>query len=622
MDKKFKLTLLILISILISQSFTKIYTDFKQYKFLSSFESNATVIRFDYSLKETINEDKSIEKLNQYLIDNNFILFNFKNYPNNIFEYYSPTNIDKWNNKIEEYKSKCGPSCFTTRQMSYKDLNVSGSYSITGENKISHNDISNNIPYLIVVDEIQDDVHAISDTAYFINEYKLYILLEILIIFSIIFIFYFDFFKELDKIILYSIYGYSFISFLKYFFKNRFLIPYSFLVMLSTILFIIRQKTLESFFAIVILNILIFCSITLILVPLKFLVFNNIRKKLKYNILYFSVAFSSIILSIFIVLAVSLLSTLKYNFEIKNNIETSNNVLDNYYQVEFDQSINFEDQILMSETLLNEYNATSIQFIEQGIDPSSGSKNKLVVDKFFLEDNPQIKNINGSDIILDNESKVYILTTGDELDFSYFKTQDIFEIIYVTDDGRKYNTFDLFIPYTELNETLIEVIQEYPLISNVYLQASSENEAIKVYQDIYSKYNVETRPIIHKVTYDSFEDELQVKTKSSIYATILSILCIVIATSFYTLLIFTKYKTKIILSYIYGYNKIVIFKNLICEIAIVFSFAFVTLFFIFNISIFEYAILLLIFIFEIILMYFSVQKLLKKSVINFIKGEI
>lgn len=625
MNNKIKYILLIFIAILIAQSFSKVYVDYNQYKFLSNFESNSYTIRFNYNLDERIEEEKVISDLTNYLKENNIIMYSFEytSYP--VFSYYNPSNIDEWDKVIKEYSNECKHNCIEINTLTYEDLSVNSTYGIVSYDADLNIEELTSLSNVVVIGyengEEHNDEHVESDMNFFIEEYKIYALTSILLIISLVFIFYLDLFKTIDKLRLYSIYGYPFKIFYNEFFKKSFLYSYILLFTVSSILFTVNHKTIDSLFFIVMLNLVIFIIVTLVLTLLSMIIYNNVKNQVKYNILSLSIIFMSIVISFFIITTVSLLSIFIYNLGVYNDTNISNNITSNHYKVTFDQNIDLDTDLSMSETLLNDYGAISIQFIPEGTNPSFGNNNVLIVDENFLKNNIQIKNEDGTAIDITDDSKYYVLTTSDNVGDYYINNPDGFKILKVIDDGRDYNTYDPFIPYTKLENTTIEIQKDVPLLSNLYLKADSQKDAQKIYSEVYALYGVEVKPNVYPVSFNYFENDAKIKVQNSMHALILTIICIVIGTLFYTFIIFTKYRYKIVLAHIFGYSTAVCFKFLIKEIFAVFLSSIIILMVLFKISIFEYVILINVLLLELIFIYINYRILLRKSVVNFIKGD-
>ncbi len=622
MNKYIKLLVLTIISVLISFSFIKLYTEYSEYKFLSNLREESYAFRFDYTLSEQLDEQENLENLNNYLTEYDLVLYRYEYVNTPRLSYYSTNTLSDFASEIANYQQDCKYKCIEINEIQSSDLNVSMTFSIYGSNKEALEQMEINIPNLINISKINDqDVNLQSDIEFIITEYRIYFVIELLLIFSLIFILYLDFLKTIDRVILHATYGYDFSSYIKYFYKNYVLSSYLYVIISSMICTLIFQRSLQSLILITVLHAFTLVLISIIILIITMFVYRNIKRSTKYNVVNLSITFISMITTVFIILATSLLSTFARNAIYYNNTSTADKLLGDYYSVHFNQNIDMNTQFILGGELLDNYDAYTVTYIEKDLEAQLPNS-LLYVGQNFLKNNQQIKHLDGTDIIIDNYSKVYVLVANKELDLSFYNDSDLFEIIYVTDNNNKYNTFNPLIPYTTLDNTIIEVVFNPPLVSNVFLKASNKEEAIEIFETVYAKYGVDEQIEVSSAQVSSVNDSANVKFTSSLIASILSILSLGLISTFYVMLIFTKYKRKIVLAHIYGYNYLKVFSHLFKEIIVVVILAVMVIIFIFDVSKCEYLILLSLFVIMILIMYAKFRSLLKSSTINFIKGEM
>ncbi len=624
MNKYIKWLMLTIITVLITIAFTKVFVDYSEYKFLSKLNENETYIRFEFFIDDRIDEEETIRVFNEYLIENNLAVHAF-DYESKDLVYYNPTSNEEFESVLEEYE--CNYDCFGLKELELSDLTVNKAFFIYG-NKEFTNDIENHIPSALRLDT---EEYQVTDNSYFIAEYQIYFVIVLLLIFSLILTYYLDFLKTIEKLILHSIYGYDFLDFFKQFCKKNVLLTYGYVVSSSVVFIFFMQRTIDSVIAILLLHLLIITTVLVILLALAFLVYKNIASNVKYNVVNFSIISSSVIFCTFIIMCISLLTTFTNNLVFYNASSTSYEFLSDYYQVEFNQNIELEKQLAIGEDLVNNYDGEFVFFIDNNMrelpDEISEEEfykfvpktNVLQVDSHFLSRNPQIKNLDGSEIVITNQEKGYVLVGDKGLDISYYEGLDFYEIIYVEDDGAKYNTFSPLTPHTTLDESVIEIWFDPPLDSNVNIHASSLEEAIDIFKEVYVSNGVEIEPKVYSAGDSQFVDSGYTKLMSSLIAIIIASICLGVVSSFYALLIFKKYNRKIMLTHIYGQGKL---RMLFKEVAVVYLLSILILILWFNIGLTEIIIIVVLMIILILVMYYQFRKLITKSIVSFVKGEM
>ncbi len=626
MKKRWKLLLVLILSIVGSISFTKVIADYHNYKFVNGITDNSEMIHF-IIYEESIDSEKVKEDFLKVLSENDLTLISIGTTHGQVINYY---NFDAEGNFLkmkEDYQTRCDYKCFELVEKEKGDLRLELIYFVYGENLEGAFDDLNTVDFLSFIndnhDEEYDNHETVSPVKMFLDYYLLYLVITGLSIFSLFFLIFLETISKIKEIQLQSMFGYSFKTFFVKFVLKLMMtifIPYFIFLIIGSYLYS-RSPSIVSTLVLIQLLIMIISFILILCFSKGF--YTNISKKFMYGFSKIFISIMSIIIIIFTVVTISLsLFAIESSIKLRNQLLVSDN-LEKYYKVDYSVEYSNEIGIEMSNELIDKGEASYYSY--EFIDSITPNAYLFHVDKYFFDKH--------SDIFLNSDEKINLDALYDEsYGCVYFAIPEIYQdekfeneeeckLYEIKNNNKEYLTYDVDTPNFTLYDTIIKYTGDYYGFSNIIINASSEEKAKQIVLDVYNKYDVRDTPNVREAFLPSFREGAIEEAKSSISALLFSLISLIIATSFYIQLIFMKYKDEIMLSTIYGYSKKIVMKRPIQELLITNISVFIIILLITKslLGVITYFVLIIV---QFIIMFIRTNNLIKSNLVEYLKGEL
>lgn len=614
--KNKKLIIVVLLAILFAYSFSNLFSKYQEKYFLNDLSKNNINHIVSYDVKEPISTKELLNVYDDIASNENIVLYSFiYKGDNKYINYYNPSKISEFNYLINNYKSTCSLNCIEFQEIQINDFSLGISsiqfFSTTKIDKSIFDKYNLNVSYVDEYD-VNHEIEEDSSIQRLLNEYNLFIIINILICITLIFILFTSIIKNIYEINLYGVYGYRFKTLFsdlnKKYLKINLIVYFSFSIFFSLIFY--RNFSIFT-------SVLLFLIIQAIIVYIIFTLFlfsfyNNIKKDFKYKYIRKSIVIMSLVVSVMSVLTIQFMKSSLIYTSTYLKAEESYKISKNYYSLDQDMSMDIEMQKNISNTLINDYNAIyRVLMIDD--------EYVLEVEESFFKSN-MIKDIDGNEVKVIQNTAYVTKNSNNEINSKFKWGYDSFDLVYLQDKDEEYITLDNEIPNVKLSDAIIIVKSSNEmLISNVSISSSSKENVEKIFNEVYEKYNIKYKPKYHKIGNAFLKEEFNDKSISSIFSVIIAFIALLITNISYTYLIFENNKDKILLSNIYGHRYInrmsFVLKEFFTSILITFTLLIL-------LGIYSYVIFGIIIIVEFIILNIITVNLVNKNLINNIKEEL
>ncbi len=607
--------LVLLVAILSAYSFSNLYSKYQFKSLTDDLSENGVSHRVNYDLSMSLDEDIVLSNYDNLATNEEFVLYSLGfQEDDKVLKYYNPSQDSSFTEIINDYQKQCTIDCIKVIEVSPNDFSLGlSSIQVYSSSKIDKSLFSKYSLDVIFADEYIDLDHVIEEESMIqkmLVEYYLYIIINILICITLLFILFINIITNIREINLHAIYGYKFKT-LFWDFNKRYLKSY---LLLYLSVFILLTLAIYRNLAII-LSSMLYALLQLLLIYVLFIIiqvifYKGIKRHYQHRHLRKSIVILSIIIAILTVLTVQFMSSSITNTSSYLNIDKAYEIEKDYYELDHDMSIDVQTHAKISNVLVDEYGAIYRTFTDYDY-------KMLQVEESFFKTNG-IKDIDGNKIVpsLDAAYIVDSKVLGDSFEYGFMS----YDLVYIQDTGLDYITLDYLTPTVQLSDVIIVVkSREEMLASNVSLYSESPETAQKIFTKVYQDHGLEYEPKFSVLGNVIIKDEYYEKSISTILSAIVALTTILIANVSYTYLIFEHNKERILLANIYGHGYFNRMRDMLKEFAIV---ALMTLTIMMVIGIYATLIYLAILVIQFIVLNIVTNNLVGKSLVSNLKEEM
>lgn len=609
--------LLCFIAILAGYSFSSAYNTYVEMSLQNNLIMNneffsKTSYQYEVDVEEIISNYENMAR------EENFVLFSIENSSDGQYiYYYDPTLNTEFMKIVDNYEKQCYQNCIIFVEQKIEDFSI-GTYDIE---VFSEDTITRDIydKYNIDVEEIVHHSEDHSDNFNLIRyHYYSTVITAVLTIFMMICILIIELISNIKKINLYSVYGYSYKTLIGDWNKSYimfFLIIY--LVIFNVVcLLIVRNVHFIKYGFLYSIFIFLITYITFLITTYYF--YTKIRKVYHFRFLKSSIIYFGTILSILTVLSLYFVNTTINYYKISSDANEAFDINKNYYYLNYDLSLNEETQAKIAKDLIDNHSGIYRQYAEIEL----GKTPILFSDYSIFSENGYIYDINGELIIPDESKNILYYTDESALNnlSNHGLNIDLYEKMQIRDNGEEYITLSPFVSTVKLKDIVLIIVESDALyISNVYIKSESKLNAEELFSRVFIDHGINSDVKVFEVGESQIKKNIEDKYTDNAISSIVSVISIVIANIFFTLLIFQKNKDKIIISNVLGYNYFNRMYIVIREFIIT---CLMSLIMMFIIGVYAVYLYVIIFIIQYIVFDLNIRLLTKKSLTKHLKGEM